>query len=552
MGTLTQFAILAIALSIGLAIVIGTAYRANVGNNWEQYRCDPSVQAIAAFFKPSGDTRSSAQFAHDNWVFCQREFVQNAIRLAAAPAKDLADAATDTISMSEAAVGAVADVFAGVWEFCHQAYSSFMESMGVVARQFQNLAIRLSSAVDQLHATVLSTILGLLSLIITIVNSVQLTLIVVVVVIGIIIALEIILFFLLMPISGLIITVSAIVSVAVVVIATAIAATEIAEMFSPGVCFAPDTVVQMGSVQGAGPGAGAKPLSEVGLGERLADGGFVTAVHRFWTRDAYVSIHGVRVTGDHLVAHPDYPRRLMFARDHPAALSIPDTGFWNGLWGLFAVGGSTKEVLCLTTTTRRIPCAADDGTVVLCADWEEIPANDDEQLASWYADVWTQLNGPDAELLPRPTGDAGLAPDTLVAVQDWTGRRVWRRVEDVRVGDRVFDRWNRTTGVVGTVTMTGDQSTDAFVLTSPEHGPQIVSAATWIRMREGYWLPAASSGSGGSDTHPARWFHLYTASGEFQISGGWCVRDASEVGLENLHDLVEDVVLLDAKYRRTG
>ena len=47
--------------------------------------------------------------------------------------------------------------------------------------------------------------------------------------------------------------------------------------------------------------------------------------------------------------------------------------------------------------------------------------------------------------------------------------------------------------------------------------------------------------------HVPRWFHLYTDTGSFavcnRIGSELWVRDASEVGLENLERLVQSVIL---------
>jgi hypothetical protein len=524
---------LTVVLSIGLAVIVAVGYRVDVAKHWEERRCEPGVVPIAGFFKPALDTRSPSEFARANWSFCQKRYVVDAIRAAAAVPKELAAAEAAVVGGVQEIASDMADVFHDVWNFCYQAYSTFMDKMRGVAKLFQNFMINLYGIVNRLHGAVISIAYSLISLLVAFINSVQVALMVAVIVIGILIALQIILFFLLLPISGLIVTVTAIVSVVVVSIATAISATKIAEMFTPGVCFAAGTAVRLAD-------GTTKPIDSLATGTVLGDGGRVTAVHRFRSADQLYVLHGIEVTGDHLVVLADGSLRPV--RDHPDAEPVDLTvGDWLG-------GG--RELWCLTTTTRRIPLVTAAGTDMLFADWEEIEAEDEEGLVAWYREVWRTLNGVHQPVLaPQPRvlrAEAGLAPDCHVVCVDWLGRRSLRRIMDVAVGDRVVcgASGESTTRVVGKVRLAGDQSTDAVRL--PDGG--IVSCATWTsdsgRSDSGgrtLWTPAANAHPV-CELHPTHWEHLYTASGDFWV-GDCRVRDASDVGLEGLRTLVDDVVL---------
>jgi hypothetical protein len=235
-----------------------------------------------------------------------------------------------------------------------------------------------------------------------------------------------------------------------------------------------------------------------------------------------------------LVVHPETPARLIPVRDHPAATQQDESiGTW---WS----GGN--DLWCLTTTTRRIPCLTATGYEQHFADWEEIPEGDDAALQAWYTAVWTTLNPatpvrpPTARILDA---EAGFSPDCQVACRDWRGVRVWRRIMDVRVGDTVYETPERTTTVVGVVTLAGDQSTDA--VTIPGSNGAVASCATWFWTSESHWSPF--TGFSICELHPTRWHHLYTEAGSFMIAGGHRVRDASDVGLDGLRPLVEEVVL---------
>ena len=524
--SVVQFSVLTIGLTIVLTGVIATAFRVNIADSWDEKRCDPYVVPIAAFFKPTNDPRSPSEFATDNWNFCQKQYMQRVIAIAAEAPKSLVASAGATVGMMQNVASGVGDIFYNVWRMCYQTYSTFMTKMKEVAKLFQNFMINLYSIVERLNASAVSIIFSLIALIITVINSIQVTLIVAIIVIGIIIILQIILFFFLLPISGLIITITALVSVVVVSVATAIAAAMVSELFSPGACFAPDTSVQLkdGSLQA---------ISAIKLGDVLRDGGRVTATHCFRSRDTFYNLEGIRVTGDHLIADPERPTNRIRVSDHPAA--VEEKGCRT----------HEKEMWCLTTTTRRIPCIGTSG-ILLFADWEEISDSDVPSLMKWYNEVWHSLNGPRAA--PKPSeaaieAESGLSPDCQIMCKDWMGRQILKNVSDIRIGDHVCDSPTSTTKVVGKVTIAGDQATDAVNV-----GGQLVSCATWIKSLRG-WNHAQGVVH---EVHPIRWEHLYTESGQFLIKGNYLVRDASDVGLSKLRPLVDSVVLgqTDSNYTR--
>jgi hypothetical protein len=522
--TLASFLMLTIGLSLGLAVVSVQGMRTIIAANWEKNRCDPGVVMTAAAYKPADDPRTPGQFAEDNWRDCQKEYVQNAIRAAATVPKDLANAEAATVGIVQDMATAAGDVFYDLWQFIYSAYSSFMDRMKGVAKLFQNFMMQMHTMVERLQASVISIVFALISLVVAFVNSVQVVLMVAIIIVGILVAMEILLFFLLLPIAPLIISITALVSVVVVLVATTIAAAMVSEMYTPGACFTPDTRVVMRD-------GNPRPIGEIKVGDSLRDGCRVVAVHNFRTDDPVYDLYGIHVTGDHLVCDPDTPSRLIAVRTHPDA-HPPRTS-------------RTQPLVCLTTTTRRIPVLSQTAGTILFADWEEIPEGDDESLRAWHRRVWATLNPTHGYRRPAEAtlqSEAGLSPDCQVECPGWFGGVRLRRVADIRAGDVVLDHTGRPTRVVGTVVIEGDQSTDAMNLPAADGSPQIVSAATWIWYEgQGFW--AAPTGFRKIDLHPVRWMHLYTASGTLRLSGGYAVRDASEVGLGNLRPLVEDIVM---------
>jgi hypothetical protein len=518
---LVQFITLTIALTIGVAVSATTAFRANISANWDSNRCSPGVVPIASFFKPSSDNRTPSQFAKDNWSFCQKKYIQNALNAAAAAPKELVAASEASVGLIQDITGDVADVFYDLWKFVFQAYSTFMDKMKGAAKLFHNFMINLHSIVERLQASVLAIVFGLMSLIAAFISSVQVVLIVAVVIIGILIALQILLFFVLLPIAPLIISMTALVSVVVVAVATAIAAAVVAETFTPGVCFTGDTRVLMAN------GTQIKRMDSIQIGDVLEGDTLVTAVHHFKSMDDVYDLYGIHVTGDHLVRDPNRSDTWIAVRDHPDATRESSTWFGTELW-------------CLTTTKRTIPCFTATGVLLTFADWEEIPEEDDAGRAAWYSEVWRHLNGSTPVKPPTERildAEAGFSPDCKVACRNWLGSHVWRRIMDIQIGDTVFDG-STTTTVIGHVILAGDQCTDAIAI--PEGEGALTTCGTWF-LQNNVWSPATAFPV--QELHPTRWHHLYTESGSFVVAGSHRVRDASDVGLGELRPLVEEVVL---------
>jgi hypothetical protein len=557
-----KFIFLTIGLFLGLGVALAASFRVGIAADWVNRRCDPGVVPLAGLFKPDADPRSRAQFAADNWRSCQKEYVQAALRTATAAPEALAAAQADTVGVVDGITRALTDLFVDLWGFCYEAYSTFMEKIHGVAKLFHNQLIGIHAMVGRLNAAITSIVFGLISMIVAFVSGIQLVVVVVIIIVGILLIMQILMFFLLLPISGLILTISALVMSVAVVVATTVAAVTVGEMFQTGACFLAGTHV-------AYSGGGTKPIEEVALGDRLMDGGRVTAIHRFWGCDPVYDLHGVQVTGDHLAwvygdASDGSGGRLIPVAEHPDARRSPSS--WIEQW---VFGPTPRELWCLTTTSRTIPVIppVEGRGLIMFADWEEIPLGDTEALRDWHAEVWRTLNGPEGAAIERPmmsalASEAALAADCEVAVQTrggfWPGVTregyQWKRVADVRPGDYVATNPTLThfTAVVGTVILSPDQVTASMEL--PGDSVQRVSAGTWVWQPftgapvagGGAWAPAMSqlrplTVSGGPNTVP--WHHLYTEAGRFILRGGWRVRDASDVGLEGLAPLVGRVVL---------
>jgi hypothetical protein len=509
----TKFIAVTLGLGLGLALILTASFRARISTNWDDNRCDPYVVPFSGFFKPDTDPRTATEFARDNWSFCQKEYIQNAIRTAAQGVQDLADAESDVGGLVEEMVGVFADVFFDIWTFFHEVYSTFMDRMKVAAKIFQNMMTNFHSIVDRLQAMIFSIVMALMSTVILSVNTIRFILMVAIIVVGILIAMAIILFWIFPPIGGFIADMVAVIGITAITVMTVLGA-EVA-------CFVRDTPVLC-------KGRTVKPIQDICIGDTLLDGSRVTAVHRFSVTNAAIyDLYGVRVTGDHLVMHPENFHLMIPVHDHPDAMRVPSS--FLQIW-------SNTDLWCLTTTSRRIPIQAKHGKDIVFADWEEIADNDTDSLCKWYDTVWTALNGDSIPLTHATSAvletTAAISPDCMVAL---TATREMR-AGDLKIGDRVAGGGR----IIGIVEIAEDEIDHGVELPSDKYGPQCVSCSVWLANQQGVWAPP--EGFRRANT-TRQWLHFYTDKGVLELAGGWKIRDASDVGLENLSPIVADIVL---------
>jgi hypothetical protein len=424
-----------------------------------------------------------------------------------------------------------------------------MDRMKNTAKLFQNSLVQMHSIIGRMQASLLAIVYALISSIMAFVDSVKITLIVAIIVIGILISLQIILFFLFLPISGLIITMTFVLSMVIVAVATAIAAAMVSELFVPGACFRAGTRIAVSisipasTISGAPTRSEARPIEEVRIGDALHGGGRVTAVHRFLTRDPVYDVHGVQVTGDHLIYNGC---QLIPVREYPDARIMPRTVMEILRHGRHVAGA--EEVWCLTTTNRRIPCVGHGGALIEFADWEEIPDDAEDQQRAWHTEVQQMLNGEtasavDSVVSEMSESEAALHPHAEVLTREG----VWMRVGEVALGTQISagdaNAWDTSvwTTVLGRVEMTPD-----VVESATADG---VSTGCWV-WNEERQIWSQPAGSSRLSTHTDHWIHLYTSTGTVRLrglAGGGgrevLVRDASDVGLERIGTINDAVVL---------
>lgn len=488
MSSTGTFIGVSVVLGLGLSIILAYAFKSSVLANWDESRCKPGVIAMAALFKPDSDTRTGAEFASENWAFCQKQYIEVAIRTATTEVKNLADSQGDIVEIANGVVNGLAKTFTGLWGMCYQAFSIIMDRFNSAAKLMRNMMINMYAIVDRLQSVMFSVAMALVSLVSAMINTVQVTLIVATVIIGIILVLQIVLFYIFAPISGLIVTISALVLASAVIATTAITAAIINDA-----CFTGNTRV----ITKCGP----RPICEIRVGDVLDDGARVTAIHKFQRKGALYDLYGIHVSGSHLVWTEN---GLIHVSQHPDVLlsEAPDT-----------------VVYCLTTTNRKIPVLGLRRLVF--ADWEEIPESD-QALETWYKRVYETLNGPlsTPSSTPDLSHESGFSPETLVTLE--SGLKV--PAVTIALGDRLIDGT-----VLGIVHI---EQTDTFLVNGIW-----ISTGSWVldSVKQTWDI----CGSKATIRQPL--IHFYTTSGMVTLNG-LKIRDASEVGLDVIGNLVNEIV----------
>ena len=70
---------------IGLGVLLGSMDITNIQSEWDKRRCDPTVMFSAFLYKPSSDSRSSSEFASDNFSFCVKSIIDDVFKQLLAP-----------------------------------------------------------------------------------------------------------------------------------------------------------------------------------------------------------------------------------------------------------------------------------------------------------------------------------------------------------------------------------------------------------------------------------------------------------------------------------
>ena len=246
-------------------------------------------------------------------------------------------------------------------------------------------------------------------------------------------------------------------------------------------------------------------IKDLTLGTRLRDGQIVEAVLEVPGSLELYMLHGVRVSGEHLVF---YKNSFVPVKEHPDAIK---TGGLPSLWTLI-------------TSNRQIPVRGFKSDLIF-SDWEEMPAGP-ESAAEWDKIVRGLINNDNTAFhtkipLDPPCFDStikvikyqsGLVPLSSIVRGDWImGKHTWTKVIGIcsrQVEGGLYSHGNRMTDGV------------------------------WILSQNGWKHP-----EGSSDRRPWKGINLITDTGAFRTHlasfDSYIVRDFTEVGWNHLKETYE-------------
>lgn len=479
-----------IVLTFGLAIAFSYGQRAEIMANWPKRRCEPGVVASAFLYKPYNDPKTPAEFASENYQFCQGKIAQQVIDTAAYPVKQIQE-------QQKNIVGGIIGGINAAGSLGNKLASFFNDLMESVKRRFMGTYVEIQKSFGHLFnimgkimASITAVAMALIGVLVSLTTLIQFSLYVLSVIIGILIALMVIFAAFISPVSWLVFAGISVVGILAGIIVGVIT--------QSAFCIAGDTTVLLA-------GGSTKPLSKIKVGDILVDGGQVTATMEFLVpptkHEPLVSINGVVMSPTHMLEVPG--SRITAAKDHPDAVSA----------------GTLRRLYNLNTTSRRIPVMGDTGRMNLL-DYEEIP-EDCAILDKWNKHVFETLNPGKTLTYENPDNvEAGIEGMLEVRMKD--GRHM--PICAIVCGDEI-ERPGGFTTVCGKVEIVLEDETLYNGLSA---GVWMFDTAGWKSAQSVGWLPEKMYGK-------QKLYHLFTESGDF-IVGNWIVRDFSEVGLDRLSE----------------
>jgi hypothetical protein len=387
-------------------------------NNWSEVRCQVFVMFAAYWLKPDNDLRSSSEFAASNFQFCTKNIVQSVMKFAMAPLSSV-------FAIQANITKAFTEILNSIKEMIMKMFNEFLAFLEPVFIRFNAVTYqigivmqKLRSAFDRANTALLTAVFSGLSIVKGIQNTIKFVIKIVLIICGIMLAIIIILFFILFPFIPIIITPVLVLIISVGVILGVEAE---AQEKKAGFCFTGDTPVVLanGSI---------KPISELVLGERLANGATVESILQMeGLHTPLYDLEGIRVSGTHLVKHGSTWHSV--AEDTRAKPILE----------------RSERLFCLNTSDQIIPVLTQQGTTLLFRDWEEIDGRDTAGQRGWNKLISSLLGGLQVD---ADADDMSCLMDPTIPVPTPTGPKP---LDHIQIGDEVELSYNRPTRVIGTV-----------------------------------------------------------------------------------------------------
>lgn len=405
--------------------------------DWPNQRCNPLFMPFAGLInKPTNQT--NLEYTAENFTGCINSLVQYVALLAFEPFRIIIAMINKTIEELIEAANKLRKVFDDIRNRSKDLFGQIYTAIANLMVAFINFVVKMKDSMSKVNGVLTSALyvlfgsyMAMESLFLSILDLVTLILIIIAAIIICYILVACALFPI--PIVGQTVSIPFIVSAiagAVIMIAIMIPLIwfeimmmRVLDLSSPPMpsvpsCFAGETLVPLFAT------GESKPIQDIKLGDKLQNGGLVTATMKFSAAKQQIyTLKGVVVTGEHRVFYPAQ-QRWMKVKDHPESIALP----------------KFKEpyVYCLNTTTKEFII-----NETLFSDWDDIDEKVWKDLKKNCVDLPAHFTLADIHTYL----ESGLAPHTMIKIK--SGLAV--PIQDVNINDILEDN----TKVLGVIKVHG-------------------------------------------------------------------------------------------------
>ena len=480
-------ALLIFGLSNVFALLMGISNIDAVKADWNARRCDLDILVTANLYKPADDPRTGGEFASENFNFCMRSIMISVITTALTPIYALLNQQLDVADSVAEALNRLRALQASFLEGFMKIFDPVFQRFKTTGAEFAVTHHKLLMAMGRAFGITQASLYLGMSLVIGIENFIHFVIRVIMIIMYIILGLMILIFFMIVPVFGIIIWTC-----------QTIGNSQFGYLVDDvcgELCFDPTTKVRL-------KGGKIKTIEECEVGDSFEDGTRIEGIlSAKGDAEPLFVLDGIRVTGAHLVWNEEANDWIAVVNHPRAVLSFQ----------------RSPRLVCLRTSTRNIPLQGLTQKWTF-RDWEELPMNLPTSDTIWDFLVSEMLN-------QKPSGSQVPSEHPMfretACVLYKTGEV--RRVSEVAIGDEIYsaEGFTKVTGIYkGEAEFpTGYPCTDGVWM--KQHGE-----TNWAH-------PPLQT----PPKELLRGFHLTTESGSFwiqtkEVSG--FVRDFTEVGAHNL------------------
>lgn len=509
------FGFTCLTLTIGFSLIIASSDYNNVMENWNTKRCELVYMFSASLFKPATNTKSSIEFATDNFRYCTTKIINDVLQTGFAPFYAILKEQMNSLGVLSQVInsvrGSLAKATGQFSKILDDRYKVFI----AVALQFVRVWHQFKSAMSRMSAMMISILYMGLTTVVGLLNVYDFVMKVVMIIMIILVIMVIFLFFIMLPVIPVILTTIGVLAGVGVSVAGADA-----------FCLHPMTRVKYAD-------GSWNYIKNVKLGDVLASSRHTYTIKHSKNTNTnknrvegilkvngadtnLVCINGIYMSKSHRIL---YNNTYCLAKDHPDAIPI---------------GARSNELYCLNTSEHSIQCFGLQG-IECVSDWQEVTTEEGEM--AWIKFVNTVLNNSDKPSV-YPTSVPLLSPKTYIEVNS-----VPVPINDIKIGHNLVDENGNPNIVLGIYR--------GLIQTSDSLPEKWMSDGVWIQSESNTWYTNSVGVRMRKDTVDQRdtissllintpieteGVFLVTSTGVFTVidQKHIVVRDFTEVGIQNI------------------